>query len=162
MANEINGVDVQFAKDEINVHITNMHIGAFVIGATILVLYSNTLPAGDTEHKRIILMACVSLIGLVGQVDHKIFRIAHWIRYVENFRGSHTGERPIEWETRKAGLRSRKIMMPIFDLLLGAGPLYVLYRVAPAAFATDPLFVGVTIGLIVFGFVALIIGQKEW
>lgn len=162
MSDLINGVDVEPAKNEINFTMLYMHLGAIVIGALIVVLYSQRIEPDSIEHGRLSIALFISLAGLIAQGDYKIARLSHWIVYLNNFRSSVVREVPVEWEDRKRSLWSRWMMMPFADLAALAAPLYAAGNTLVPMYESDPTAFqvgGVILGLVI---ASIFVGQREW
>jgi len=147
--------DTSAQKAEINSTIQTMMVGAYITGALIVAGYLMLVQDNPQEILRTLFLVIISLTGVIAQGDHKIFRLGHWVRLVEN--SDHDA---LAWEEHKFRLRSRKVVMPIVDSLMAAAPLYVLFKLCAIGYELDPVYT-FWAGLAAIGGVAMIfIGQR--
>ncbi len=147
--------DMTANKAEIHQTLTSMMQGVYITAALIIAGYMLTNRNDAQEIRRVCLLLGVSLTFLVAQGDHKIFRLANWIRTAEKYPNMVQ-----RWEMHKAMLRSRMVVMPICDVGMAAAPLYVVFRLLAAGYASDPIFLGFAVIGLILGIVMIPIGQK--
>lgn len=148
-------LDVRPAKDEINATVQSMMIGVYIVGALIVGGYLLMVRNDSVEIMRTLLTCGISLAFLAAQGDHRIFRLGAWVRQVET-----NPDCASPWETHKAQLWSRVIVMPVVDFGMSIAPLYVTCNVAWRLWQADQQFVIVALPVLAFGMFMIWAGQK--